>query len=76
MADQIISRAHFEKKGHAAGKAGAPLDSHNLNWHASALGDWNRGHAAGLAERAGGPQLHGAPAARAHVDARQKGAHV
>jgi hypothetical protein len=40
MTDQIISREQIRAKARAAFEAGQPRDSHNMNWHASALPTW------------------------------------
>lgn len=40
MADQIISREQIRERARQAFIARKPRDSHNMNWHASALSTW------------------------------------
>jgi hypothetical protein len=40
MTDQIVSRDDIRAKARAAFERGDSRDSHNMNWHATALADW------------------------------------
>lgn len=44
MDQSITSRAAVRQRGADAFNAGKPRDSHNMNWHADALGDWLFGY--------------------------------
>ena len=65
MADfPIIPRAYHFAKGAKARLDGKSADSHNLNWHAAALAQWQSGYYAAA-------RTHSDIVASERVDARQ-----